>query len=82
MRGAEQVARQAVTGERFAPFVRPALINGAAGVVVVARGRVLSVMGFTVADGRIVAIDVLWDPARLADLDLSRFDPAGGDDRP
>jgi RNA polymerase sigma factor (sigma-70 family) len=82
VRGAEQVARQAVTGERFAPFVRPALINGAAGVVVVARGRVLSVMGFTVADGRIVAIDVLWDPVRLADLDLSRFDTAGADDRP
>jgi RNA polymerase sigma-70 factor (ECF subfamily) len=82
MRGAEQVAGQAVTGERFAPFVRPALINGAAGVVVVAKDRVLSIMGFTVAHGRIVAIDVLWDPDRLTDVDLSRLPPAGGAARP
>jgi RNA polymerase sigma-70 factor (ECF subfamily) len=76
MRGAEQVAGQAITGERFAPFVHPALINGAAGVVVAAKGRLLSVMGFTVAGGRIVAIDVLWDPNRLTDLDLGRMTPA------
>ena len=59
---------------RLAPFVRPALVNGAAGAVVVAGGRALSVMGFTVADGRIVAIDVLSDPDRLAELDLTVFD--------
>jgi RNA polymerase sigma factor (sigma-70 family) len=69
-RGAEAVLGQAITGERFAPFVRPALVNGAAGVVVAADGHVLSVMAFTVADGRILAIDVLWDPDRLARLDL------------
>jgi RNA polymerase sigma factor (sigma-70 family) len=68
---AGDVAAQAVTAARLAPFVRPALVNGTAGVVVVARGRVLSVMGFTVAGGRIVAIDVLQDPDRLARLDLT-----------
>jgi RNA polymerase sigma factor (sigma-70 family) len=72
--GARAVAAQAVTGTRFAPFVRPALINGTAGVVVAAGGRVLSVMGFTVAHGKIVAIDVLYDPERLADLDLAVLD--------
>ena len=72
--GARAVAAQAVTGTRFAPFVRPALINGTAGVIVAAGGRVLSVMGFTVAHGKIVAIDVLYDPEHLADLDLAVLD--------
>jgi len=72
--GARAVAAQAVTGTRFAPFIRPALINGTAGAVVAAGGRVLSVMGFTVAHGKIVAIDVLYDPERLADLDLAFLD--------
>ena len=66
------MAEQAVTGgARFAPFLVRALVNGAAGAVVVARGRVLAVMGFTVANGRIVAIDVLYDPDRLAKLDVT-----------
>ena len=43
-------------------------------VVVVQRAAVLSVMGFTVRDGRIVAIDALADPERLAELDLSAVD--------
>jgi len=72
IRGARSVAGQAVTGgARFAPFLRRALVNGAAGAVVMARGRVLAVMGFTVANGRIVAIDVLYDPARLDKLDVT-----------
>jgi RNA polymerase sigma factor (sigma-70 family) len=82
LRGAGAVAGQAITGERFAPYVHPALVNGAAGVVVAAKGRLLSVMGFTVAHGRIVAIDVLWDPDRLADLDLSRWTAAERDAAP
>ncbi|WP_233512336.1 hypothetical protein [Micromonospora deserti] len=57
--GARTVSGQALTFGRLSPFARPALVNGAAGVVVVAQGRPLSVMGFTVADGKIVAIDVL-----------------------
>ncbi|WP_327049627.1 hypothetical protein OG320_10565 [Microbispora sp. NBC_01189] len=36
-----------------------------------ANGRPLSVMAFTVTDGRIAAIDVLTDPDRLARLDLT-----------
>ena len=71
LHGARAVAAQAVTYTRFAPFVRPALINGTAGVVVAAGGRALAVMAFSVAHGKIVAIDVLADPERLADLDLA-----------
>jgi RNA polymerase sigma-70 factor (ECF subfamily) len=77
LRGAATVAGQAFTMRRLSPYVRPALVNGAAGVVVVAHGRPLSVMAFTVAGGRIVAIDVLADPARLARLDLTAVDPEG-----
>ena len=72
--GARSVAEQAVMAQRLAPFARPALVNGAAGVVAVAAGRVLSVMGFTVTHGKIVAMDVLYDPERLADLDLTILD--------
>jgi RNA polymerase sigma factor (sigma-70 family) len=72
--GAEAVARRAMTFARLAPFVRPALVNGAAGVVVAPRGRPFSVMAFTVRNGRIVAIDGLADPDRLKELDLTVLD--------
>ncbi|MCX4822643.1 RNA polymerase sigma factor SigJ [Streptomyces sp. NBC_01142] len=72
--GARTVAGQAITFGQLSPFARPALINGAAGVVVAADGRPLSVMGFTVADGKILAIDVLADPERLHKLDLTVLD--------
>ena len=72
--GARAVAAQALTFARLSPFVRPALVNGAAGVVVAPRGRPYSVMGFTVRGKRIVAIDALSDPERLRQLDLALLD--------
>src|SRR3954451_6136943 len=74
VRGARAVAERAMTYARLAPYVRPALVNGAAGVVVAPGGRPFSVMGFTVVDGRIVAIDGLADPERLRELDLTILD--------
>ena len=74
VRGAEEVASRALTFASLSPWVRPALVNGAAGVVVAPSGRPFSILGFTVADGRIVAIDALADPDRLAELDLSAFE--------
>src|SRR5918997_4465738 len=71
VRGVRAVAEQTLTFSRLSPFVRPALVNGAAGVVVAPRGRPFAVMGFTVRDGKIVEIDVLADPARLRRLDLA-----------
>ena len=53
-------------------LARPALVNGAAGVRRARDGPPCRVAGFTVADGRIVEIDVLADPARLRALDLHR----------
>jgi RNA polymerase sigma-70 factor (ECF subfamily) len=74
VRGAEAVAARAMTFAGLSPFVRPALVNGAAGVVVAPQGRPFSVMGFTVRDGKIVEIDALADRERLAELDLSILD--------
>jgi RNA polymerase sigma factor (sigma-70 family) len=70
VRGAREVAESALTFARMSPFVRPALVNGAAGVVVAPHGRPFSVMGFTVRDGKIVEIDGIADPERLQKLDL------------
>ena len=50
------------------------LVNGAAGVVVLEDGRPFSIMGFTVAGGKVVAIDALADPDRLDQIDLSFLD--------
>jgi RNA polymerase sigma factor (sigma-70 family) len=71
VRGVAAVAAQARTFAGFAGAARPALVNGAAGVVVVRRGRPFAVAGLTVAHGRIVEIDVLADPARVRDLELT-----------
>jgi RNA polymerase sigma-70 factor (ECF subfamily) len=74
VRGAEAVASRALTFARLSGSERPALINGAAGVVVAPGGRPFSVLAFTVRGGRIVAIDGLADPARLRELDLPVLD--------
>ncbi|WP_277875619.1 MULTISPECIES: sigma-70 family RNA polymerase sigma factor [Streptomyces] len=73
IRGAKTVAAQATTWGKLSPFVRPALVNGTAGVVVVPRNwkQPVSVMAFTVVAGKIVAIEVLADPERLGRVDLS-----------
>jgi RNA polymerase sigma factor (sigma-70 family) len=74
VRGAAAVAGQALAFGRLHPFVRPALVNGVAGVVVAPHRRPFSVMAFTVRGGRIVEIDVLADPDRLRQLDLAVID--------
>jgi hypothetical protein len=69
--GAQAVARRARMFAVPSRIVRPALVNGAIGVVVTADGRPVSVMGFTVTDSKVVAIDALGDPQRLTDLDIT-----------
>jgi RNA polymerase sigma factor (sigma-70 family) len=71
---ARDVAAQAVLATKLAAFVRPALINGAAGAVVAAGAKVLSIMAFNVVHGKIAAIDVVLDPDRLARIDVSALD--------
>jgi RNA polymerase sigma factor (sigma-70 family) len=74
LRGAKNVAGGALTYARLSPFVRPALVNGAPGFVVLPRGRPFSVLGFTVRNGKIVEIDAVADPERLRRLDLTALD--------
>ncbi|HYZ99217.1 MAG TPA: RNA polymerase sigma factor SigJ [Acidimicrobiales bacterium] len=64
-RGAAAVARQALMAALPTARVHPALVNGAAGVVITVDGRPFAIMGFTVADGRIVEIDAIADPERV-----------------
>jgi RNA polymerase sigma factor (sigma-70 family) len=61
VRGAERAARGALQFSRFAPFVRPALINGAAGVVAFDGEQPFALLAFTVQGGRAVAIDIFND---------------------
>jgi RNA polymerase sigma-70 factor, ECF subfamily len=74
VRGAVAVAKRALTFAQPSAFIRPALVNGAAGVVVAADGQLLSVVGFTITNGKIIAIDALADPERLGQLDLPVLD--------
>jgi len=73
-RGAAAVAGRALAFGKRGRFSRAALVNGAVGIVVAPRGRLLGVLGFTVTGERIVAIDVILDPGRLAGLDLAVLD--------
>jgi RNA polymerase sigma-70 factor, ECF subfamily len=69
--GAMAVARLAKLYGGMKREVRAAIVNGAAGAVIFEHNRPFSVMAFVVSDGRVVAIDTLADPARIARLDLS-----------
>jgi RNA polymerase sigma-70 factor (ECF subfamily) len=71
LRGAEAVAGQAQMYSRLDLIMHPALINGAVGAVVTRDGRPFSVGAVTVRDGKIVEMDWLADPERLAQLDLT-----------
>ncbi len=71
LRGAEAVARSAQSYARMGLVVHQALVNGAVGVVSMRGDRPFSVGAVTVRDGRIVELDFLGDPERLAQLDLT-----------
>jgi RNA polymerase sigma-70 factor (ECF subfamily) len=72
--GAASVAGQALLYSRVGLTIRRALVNGAAGIVSIRDGRPFSVGAFTVKNGRIVEIDFLVDPERVARLDLNVLD--------
>jgi RNA polymerase sigma-70 factor (ECF subfamily) len=74
VRGAQKVAGQAVVYGRAGLVMRPALINGAAGIVTFRDGEPFSVGAFTVRDRKIVEIDFLADPERIRPLDLTILD--------
>jgi RNA polymerase sigma-70 factor (ECF subfamily) len=72
VRGAQAVAAQAMSFRQFAESATPVLVNGIPGGIAWAPdGSPFSVLAMTVKGGRIVAIDVLADPDRLRQLDLT-----------
>ena len=71
VRGARAVMAQAAAFSKRGLSSQMVLVNGSIGVVSrLPEGRVLSVIGFTVADGKVVEMDILADPDRLNRLDL------------
>src|SRR4051794_31036769 len=74
VRGAANVARQALAFSRLDVDVRPALVNGAVGTVSLRDGRPFAIAGFTIRSRRIVEINVIADPGRLSRLDLTILD--------
>ena len=79
IRGAATVARQAQFGARLHAEVFPVLVNGTAGIVITVHGRPYGIMAFTISDGKIVAIDSIGDPERVARLTGSVVDNATAD---
>jgi RNA polymerase sigma factor (sigma-70 family) len=75
VRGADAVAAQAASFSQSGLSNHIVLVNGCIGVV--SRrpdGRLFSVIGFTIAGGKIVEMDILADSERLSRLDLSAID--------
>jgi RNA polymerase sigma-70 factor, ECF subfamily len=76
VRGAQAVVAQAAAFSKLELSNQVVLVNGNIGVVArLPDGRVLSVIGFTIADGKVVEMDILADPDRLSRLDLSAIEP-------
>jgi RNA polymerase sigma-70 factor (ECF subfamily) len=73
VQGAETVARQALLWSRADLIMRRALINGAAGMVTFLHGQPFSIAAVTIRNGKIVEIDFLADPERIAQLDLTEL---------
>jgi RNA polymerase sigma factor (sigma-70 family) len=71
VQGAEAVASQALYWSQVGLTIRRALVNGAPGIVSIRDGKPFSVGAFTVKNGKIVEIDFLADPERIAQLDLT-----------
>ena len=71
VRGARAVAERALSFSRLAEHARPALVNGTVGLVTAPNGQPVAVMGLTIANGKIVEMDILADPERLRRLDFA-----------
>jgi RNA polymerase sigma-70 factor (ECF subfamily) len=74
IRGAAVWAKGAVAYGHMARLTRPALVNGAIGVVVAPQGRLVRALRFTIANGKITEIEVIGNTARLGELDVSIVD--------
>jgi len=74
IRGAAVYAKQAVAFGQLARLAQPAVVDGAVGIVMAPRGRLLRALRLTIVNGKIAEIEVIGNPARLGELDLSIVD--------
>jgi len=74
VRGAAVWAKGAVAYGHLAQLTQPALVDGSIGVVVAPHGRLVRALRFTIVDRRITVIEVIGNPARLSELDVSSVD--------
>ncbi|HTU79499.1 MAG TPA: sigma-70 family RNA polymerase sigma factor [Solirubrobacteraceae bacterium] len=74
VQGAENVAARAMMFRRVDLTIRHALVNGTAGLLATRDGELFSVMGLTIAGGRIAEMNILVDPERLRRLDVSALE--------
>jgi RNA polymerase sigma factor (sigma-70 family) len=75
VRGAQAVAAQAATFSKIGLSNQVVLVNGNIGLVCrLPDGRLFAVIGFTIAGGKVVEMDILADPERLGRLDLSAIE--------
>jgi RNA polymerase sigma-70 factor (ECF subfamily) len=74
VRGAAAVAGGARAASARSRYGQLALVNGAPGLVMAPRGRLLVALAFTFSGEKISQIDVIADPDRLAALDLALLD--------
>jgi RNA polymerase sigma factor (sigma-70 family) len=74
IRGAAVWAKGAVAYGHMARLTQPALLDGAIGVVMAPRGRLVRALRFTIASGKITEIEVIGSPTRLGELDVSTVD--------
>ena len=81
IRGGRRVAAETLTNTGRARYARAALVNGALGAIVAPQGRLLLVLELVVEGDRIVAVNVISDPQRLRQLELSVLDDAHGPKR-
>lgn len=68
--GAQEIGAQAVLAARLAAHSTPVLIDGRPGVAATFGEQLVSLMSFDIEDGRIVALHVLADPARMEHIEL------------
>jgi RNA polymerase sigma factor (sigma-70 family) len=74
IRGAAAWAKGAIVYGHLAQLTQSALVNGTIGLVVAPQGRLVRALRFTIANGKITEIEVIGNPARLAELDVSIVD--------
>jgi RNA polymerase sigma-70 factor (ECF subfamily) len=74
MRGAQAVGAYAIRYKRGARFARPALVDGAPGLVVRVPGRLIGALGFTLDGDKIIVIDMISDRGHLRHVELTPGD--------